>query len=284
MPATTPASGVRAWSNCAMPTWRNGPESLAMTKFKLDARWAIVMVGFVALSLSFSGRSMLSLVMDEWTREFGWTKAAISSVMTVTLVAMAGLAPLVGYAIDRSGPRVILTGGLIMVGASSAVLAGMQSMLALIFGFAVLGALGFGLVATHAVSSAVARSFDVNQGRAVGIATGGATAGQLVFMPIFGLMLAGGGWRLGYEALAVACLVVALVAWWLLRNASSATATRGPSEGTQENFVARVAYLSRRPTFHGLLWSYLLCGYTSTGVVETHLIPFAQFCGISPAP
>jgi predicted MFS family arabinose efflux permease len=28
----------------------------------------------------------------------------------------------------------------------------------------------------------------------------------------------------------------------------------------------------------------LLCGYTSTGVVETHLIPFAQFCGIPPAP
>jgi sugar phosphate permease len=141
-----------------------------MTKFKLDTRWAIVAVGFVALSLAFSGRSMLSLAMAEWTQEFGWTKAAISSVMTVTLVAMAGLAPLVGYAIDRSGPRVILTGGLVMVGASAAVLAGMQSMLAFIIGFAVLGALGFGLVATHAVSSAVARSFDVGQGRAVGIA------------------------------------------------------------------------------------------------------------------
>ena len=161
-----------------------------MTKFKLDARWAIVAVGFVALSLAFSGRSMLSLAMDEWAREFGWTKAAISTVMTVTLVAMAGLAPLVGYAIDRSGPRVILTGGLLMVGASSAVLAGMDSMLAFIIGFAVLGALGFGLVATHAVSSAVARSFDVGQGRAVGIATSGSTAGQFVFMPILGLVLA----------------------------------------------------------------------------------------------
>jgi MFS family permease len=255
-----------------------------MTKFKLDTRWAIVAVGFVALSLAFSGRSMLSLAMDEWTREFGWTKAAISSVMTVTLVAMAGLAPLVGYAIDRSGPRVILTGGLIMVGASSAVLAGMDSMLAFIIGFAVLGALGFGLVATHAVSSAVARSFDVGQGRAVGIATSGSTAGQFVFMPILGLVLAGGGWRLGYEALAGACLAVATVAWWLLRNAATATAARGPAEGTHESFVTRVGYLMRQPTFHGLFWSFLLCGYTSTGVVETHLIPFAQFCGIPPAP
>src|SRR5687768_6641296 len=103
-------------------------------------------------------------------------------------------------------------------------------------------------------------------------------------MPILGLVLAGGGWRLGYEALAGACLVVALVAWWLLRNAGTATAARGPADGTEESFLARVGYLLRRPAFHGLFWSYLLCGYTSTGVVETHLIPFAQFCGIPPAP
>src|SRR5262245_39950191 len=127
------------------------------TRSQADARWAIVAVGFVALSLAFSGRSMLSLAMAEWTQEFGWTKAAISGVMTAALVIMASLAPLVGYAIDRSGPRLILTVGLLLVGASSAVLAHMNSMLAFIIGFAGLGALGFGLVATHAVSSAVAR-------------------------------------------------------------------------------------------------------------------------------
>jgi MFS family permease len=249
----------------------------------LDARWAIVAVGFVALSLAFSGRSMLSLAMAEWTQEFGWTKASISGVMTAALVIMAGLAPLVGYAIDRSGPRLILTAGLLLVGASASVIAGMESKLAFIVGFAGLGALGFGLVATHAVSSAVARSFEVGQGRAVGIATSGSTAGQFVFMPILGLVLAGGGWRLGYQALAGACLIVAIIAWWLLRNAASATMVRAV-EGTRESFAARVSYLLRRPAFHGLFWSFLLCGYTSTGVVETHLIPFAQFCGIPPAP
>src|SRR5689334_8990068 len=251
---------------------------------RLDARWAIVAIGFVALSLAFSGRSMLSLAMEEWTREFGWSKAAISSVMTVTLVIMAGLAPLVGYAIDRSGPRIILSGGLLLVGLSPALLAFMDSMLAFIVGFAGLGALGFGLVATHAVSSAVARSFEVGQGRAVGIATSGSTAGQFVFMPILGFVLAAGGWRLGYGALAGACLIVAVVAWWLPRRASAGNAPSTAVEGTQESFLARVSVLLRQPAFHGLFWSFLLCGYTSTGVVETHLIPFAQFCGIPPAP
>lgn len=253
-------------------------------RFRLEPRWAIVMVGFVALSLAFSGRNMLSLSMAEWVRDFGWTKASISSVMTATLVIMAGLAPLVGYAIDRSGPRLILTGGLLLVGASSAVLAGMESKLAFVIGFAGLGAVGFGLVATHAVSSAVARSFEHGQGRAVGIATSGSTAGQFVFVPILGLLLAGGGWRLGYEALACACLVVALLAWWLLRNRAASTPAHAAAEGTRESFPVRVGYLFRRPAFHGLFWSFLLCGYTTTGVVETHLIPYAEFCGIPPAP
>jgi MFS family permease len=253
-----------------------------MTRFKLDARWAIVVVGFVALSLAFSGRNLLSLTMASWVEEFGWSKASISSVMTAALVIMAGLAPLVGYAIDRKGPRLILTGGLLMVGASAAVLAGMHSMVALIIGFAGLGAVGFGLVATHAVSSAVARRFDSGQGRAVGIATSGSTAGQFVFVPILGLLLASGGWRLGYQALAVACLLLAIVAWWLLRNVGAGGHATG--DGTRESFVARVGYLVRQPTFHGLFWSFLLCGYTSTGVIETHLIPYAEFCGIPPAP
>jgi hypothetical protein len=60
-----------------------------MTRFKLDARWAIVVVGFVALSLAFSGRNLLSLTMASWVEEFGWSKASISSVMTAALVIMA---------------------------------------------------------------------------------------------------------------------------------------------------------------------------------------------------
>jgi MFS family permease len=254
------------------------------SKLRLDPRWAIVLVGFVALSLAFSGRSMLGLTMAEWVSEFGWSKASISGVMTAALVIMAGLAPLVGYAIDRSGPRLILTGGLLIVGASSVLLAGMHSMLVFIVAFAGLGAVGFGLVATHAVSSAVARSFDIGQGRAVGIATSGSTAGQFVFMPILGLLLAGGGWRLGYEVLAGACVVVAIVAWLLLRNGASRSVAHAGQQTSHESFPTRVVHLFRQPVFHGLFWSFLLCGYTSTGVVETHLIPYAEFCGIPPAP
>jgi len=252
---------------------------------RFDAKWAIVAVGFMSLSLAFSGRAMLSLAMPEWLAEFDWSRSYISNVMAVTLVIIAGLAPLVGFAVDRGGPRSVLLGGLVLVGLSSLVLANMQGKTAFIFGFAGLGALGFGLVATHAVSSAVARSFERRQGLAIGIATSGSTAGQFVCVPILGLLLVGGGWRLGYEALAGGCLVLAVLSWWLLRgSAVKAQSAAEAAQGGREGFTTRVFYLLRQPAFHGLFWSFLLCGYTTTGVIETHLIPYAEFCGVPPAP
>ena len=255
-----------------------------MTTRRFEPGWIIVAVGFLALGLSFSARAMLSLAMPEWSAEFAWSRSFMSNVMAVTLVAMAGLAPVVGFAVDRGGPRRILVGGLALVGASSLVLALMQGIIAFLVGFVGLGALGFGLVATHAVSSAVARSFDRRQGLAIGIATSGSTAGQFVFVPVLGLLLAGGGWRLGYEAIAATCLVLAVLGWWLLRNSAPAPRRVANDAVAGESFTQRVSYLLRRPAFHGLFWSFLLCGYTSTGVIETHLIPYAIFCGIPPAP
>ncbi|HWA47224.1 MAG TPA: MFS transporter [Dongiaceae bacterium] len=246
--------------------------------------WVIVILGFLALGLSFSARGMLSLAMPEWIADFGWSRSFISNVMAVTLVIMAGLAPLVGFAIDRSGPRLILVGGLTLVAASTIVQAMMQGEIAFILGFIGLGAFGFGMVATHGVSSAVARSFEERQGLAIGIATSGSTAGQFVFMPALGLLLAGGGWRLGYEALAAGCLLLAVLSWFLLRNNVPRAQHSTSAQDDTESFGQRLGYLARRPVFHGLFWSFLICGYTSTGVIETHLIPYAQFCGIPPAP
>ncbi len=250
---------------------------------RFDAKWAIVLIGFLALSLAFSGRAMLSLAMPEWIAEFGWSRSFISNVMAATLVIMAGMAPVVGFGIDRGGPRAILTGGLLLVAASTMLLSAMHGPVAFVLGFAGLGAVGFGLVATHAVSSAVARSFDGRQGLAIGVATSGSTAGQFVFVPILGLLLATGGWRFGYQALAGGCLLLALLSWFLLRGAGAAARARAAAE-RKEGFATRVWFLLRRPAFHGLFWSFLLCGYTTTGVIETHLIPYAEFCGVPPAP
>jgi MFS family permease len=42
--------------------------------------------------------------------------------------------------------------------------------------------------------------------------------------------------------------------------------------------------LLRNPVFHVLFWSFLLCGFTTSGVIETHFLPYAVACGFPPLP
>ena len=78
--------------------------------------WLLVGFAFLALAISFSARATTSLVMPVWEQELGWPKSYVSTTISVTLLIMAGLAPIVGRMVDRHGPRVLLAGGLVLVG------------------------------------------------------------------------------------------------------------------------------------------------------------------------
>lgn len=35
-------------------------------------------------------------------------------------------------------------------------------------------------------------------------------------------------------------------------------------------------------SIHALFWSYVICGFTTSGVIETHFVPYAILCGFPP--
>jgi MFS family permease len=71
---------------------------------------------------------------------------------------------------------------------------------------------------------------------------------------------------------------------WLIPGGlrSNAAASQAPKANTK--LAQDIAFILKKPAFHILLWSYVLCGYTTTGVVETHFLPYASFCGFAPLP
>jgi predicted MFS family arabinose efflux permease len=153
----------------------------------------------------------------------------------------------------------------------AAVHAAWQFMLA----FGVLVGAGFGLLATSVVGAAVAQFFAERRGLALGIATAGGPAGQMTLIPLAALLLGGLGWR---GLFAAAGLVAVLFAPFAAR----ALAGSGPSAkaaGPRRSIGADFRYLVRNPVFHLLFWGFLLCGFTSIGVIETHFVPYAALCG-----
>jgi MFS family permease len=48
------------------------------------------------------------------------------------------------------------------------------------------------------------------------------------------------------------------------------------------SIFTETAALFHKPVFHLLLWSYVICGFTTSGIIEVHLLPYAAACGFPP--
>jgi MFS family permease len=245
--------------------------------------WLLVVFGFLALALAFSARASLGLVMPVWDAELGWSRSFVSGAGAAALIVMACVAPFAGRLADRRGPRAALVLGLGALALGCALVATTGSRWMFLAAYSVVSAIGFGIVATHVVSTAVARSFARNQGLAIGIATSGATAGQFVIVPLVASVLAVAGWRWSFAALAIAAAALVPLLWWLLAAGGRGSAAEDAGQA-HASLAADLAGLMKRRAFHVLFWSFALCGYTTTGVIETHFLPFAAYCGFAPVP
>jgi MFS family permease len=243
------------------------------------AAWSVVGICFAVLSVSFAARSLLGLSMPYLEKDLGWSRGFVSIGGATSLVVMAAMSPIAGNMIDRFGARVLLFCGLIAIAAGMALSSAMQVRWQFLVAFGGFAGLGFGMAATHAVSTIVSLLFEKNRGLAVGIATAGSTAGQLVVVPVLAAVLTVSSWRWSYLSLGVTALAMAILVLVLIRPVKAR-----PTSAHHESvsFFGETGLLFRRPVFHLLFWSYAICGFTTSGIVETHLLPYAAACGFPP--
>ena len=244
----------------------------------------VVALGFLALALVFSARAALGLAMPIWESELGWSRGYVSNVAAVALLIMAIASPVSGYILDRKGLRFTLLLGLIAVFTSCVVISMAESTWVLLIGFGVIGGVGFGIIATHVIASAVARVYPENVGFASGIATSGSTAGQFLIVPLIAFIFASFSWRWGFVGLAVGIAFLIPFVWYVPSDKPIKEVSEASSESNSPDLKTSIKTLFSTPVFHLLFWSYLICGYTTTGVIETHLMPFASYCGFKPIP
>ncbi len=253
--------------------------------------WVVVAVMFLTLSMVSVTRASIGLAMPSLEQDMGWSRSFLSTVVASALMCMALVSPFIGNLLDRLGPRKILLSGLLVTACALVLMSQSSEAWHFFVAYALFAGAGFGIISKTVAGATISRHFQDNRGFAVGVANAGSTAGHIAVLPVMAIILTTLGWRWGYLFLAVICVVLWPIVWAFIRPgpdvmpAPARAARAAPRAAMIEEEVpgtlfGRLSNLFRNRTFLALLGSYTICGFTATGMIDTHFLPYAVSCGI----
>jgi predicted MFS family arabinose efflux permease len=254
--------------------------------------FVVVAVVFLALMVSAGLRATPGVLILPLETAFGWDRASISLAAAVGIFLYGLMGPFGAALMLRFGIRRTVLCALGLMAASSAASALMTSRWQLVLCWGVLSGLSTGCVAVVLGATIVNRWFVKHRGVVMGAMTASAATGTLIFLPALAAIAQNHGWR--PVVLTVACCALALIplVWWLLPerpgdiglNRYGASADAPPEDGTRNPLSAALGALAsaiRRRDFWYLFATFFICGFTTNGLVGTHLIALCGDHGIA---
>jgi MFS family permease len=261
------------------------------TRQSLYYGW-ILLAAVVFVVLAGSGiRAVFGVFIKPIEAEFGWTRQQLSGAAALSLFVLGAVGPAVGWLADIWGPRrvMLLAAGTLGVGT---ILASFVAHLWQLYASAgVLMAVGAGGLSMATISTIAARWFVARRGLILGILGGAMSAGQMLVVPLSMVIIHLYGWRSSFLWLGIGVLLVALpLILAFVRDDPKDMGLEPYGKGTPAGKVFGGATDERRvpvseamgiPAFWLLAITFFVCGYTSNGLVLTHLIPHAAEHGFS---
>jgi len=166
----------------------------------LAPRWRVVVSLFVVTSCIATAVSTFGVFLPVLSDAFGWSRGAVSVVLSISLMLGGVAAFPVGRIADRHGPRAVLT-TTVAIGAVGFVLsAAIDALWHLYLSYGVL--VGIGMSSIYVLTAAtVARWFETRRGLALAIVLSGFNLGWLTGGPLAAFLIGHWGWRTAYVVL-----------------------------------------------------------------------------------
>lgn len=160
--------------------------------------WVLVAACMVGFAFGTVTAASAGLFMEPLSEEFGWSRALVSSGLSIAAIAGFFTSPLLGMAIDRWGTRRIALLGIALTSAVVASLSLLNGSTVMWFAIWTVYSLTGMMIKSTVWSAAVSSVFDKARGLALGVTLSGTAVGQAIIPPITNYLIEAHGWRAAY--------------------------------------------------------------------------------------
>jgi MFS family permease len=191
---------------------QNAASEFPATKPLKPARVALNVLA-LCFALSVLGRGLgesFTVFLKPISESFGWDRAQVVSVYSLSALAGGLAAPLVGRLFDRSGPRTVYSLGLLLLGGAFLVAAHAQHLWQFQLSLGLCVGLGIAFIGNVPNSILLGRWFGARLPTAMAIVYSATGAGVLILLPASQILIDRFGWRGAYLIFGGAALLLLL--------------------------------------------------------------------------
>jgi MFS family permease len=244
-------------------------------------RWVIVAAGALMTCVAMGAMFSLAVFLEPISKATGWSRAGISSAMTLNFLAMAVGGFGWGYLSDRIGARIVVLAGGMILGLALVLASRAESLLA----FQIVYGILVGISASAFFAPMIATTtgwFDTQRSLAVSLVSVGVGVAPMTISPLVAWLVSSYDWR-------TAMLIVGVLSWVLI--VPTAFLVRKPPQpaapGEMEmaagsgGGIRSASQAFRSPQFIVLALTFFACCAAHSGPIF-HMVSYAIFCGIGP--
>ena len=246
----------------------------------LSYRWVIVGVGALMTCVGIGLMFSLAVYLQPMSAETGWSRAGISSAMTIDFLAMGVAGFAWGAASDRFGTRPVVLSGAALLGSGLILASRSTSLIEFQLTYGILVGLAAGAFFAPMIAAAT-RWFDNTRSLAVSLVSAGMGVAPMTISPMARWLISTYDWRTAMMTVGIMAWVLLIPAALLVRQPPEAARSGEPGANAPVEAAAgiSVAHAFRSPQFLVLALTFFCCCAAHSGPIF-HMISYAMICGI----
>src|SRR5690348_4396133 len=245
---------------------------------KTNYGWVMVAVGALMGCVAVGAMMSLAVFLQSITQATGWSRAGVSSAMTIGFLVMGAAGFGWGALNDRYGTRPVVLSGAVLLGLGLVLASRASTQWQFVLAYGVLVGLSAGSFFVP-MMTAVSAWVPTQRSLAVSLVSAGVGVAPMTVSPFAAWLLQQGDWRAAQLIIGLGAWLLLIPAALLVRPAPTAASEAGHVDAAPSGMSVKAALTST--PFIVLAATFFACCATHAGPIF-HTISYAMVCGIAP--